>query len=170
MRWVLLRTEGRKQEGFTLIEVLVALAILGIVIPPALGLFTYASGSNHNSKRNTVALTVARDIMDRIKAGNINSANGEREIKNYRDRYGVEIFISSTSISKGGTLKMIKVYVAPQLGMEPEAEGIMLASYAANASIEEMDTTLLYQPVPGGSGEDGPPVSGEQVTNKYRSY
>jgi type IV pilus modification protein PilV len=155
-----LRAKGRKQAGFTLIEVLVALAVLGIVILPVLGLFTAASHSNHKSKRSTIALTLAMDIMDRIKAGDINYANGEREIKNYRDRYGVEIYISGMSTSKGGALKMVKVYVAPQLGMDPETEGIMLASYAANASIEEVDTALICQSVP--SGEDGPPGLGEQ--------
>lgn len=157
---MLLKAKGRKQAGFTLIEVLVALAVLGIVIPPVLGLFTAASHRSHNSKRNTIAMTVARDIMDRIKAGDINSANGEREIKNYRERYGVEICISGTGTSNSGTLKMVKVYVTPQLGMNPKAEGIMLASYAANASIEEMATAVLCQTIPGGGGEDGPPGSG----------
>ena len=165
-----LKAKGRKQAGFTLIEVLVALAVLGIVIPPVLGLFTAASHRSHNSKRNTIALTVARDIMDRIKAGDINSANVEKKIKNYRERYGVEICISSIGTSNGGTLKMVKVYVAPQLGMEPETEGIMLASYAANVSIKDMDTTLLCQTVPSGDGEDGPPGFGNRLTDKYRSY
>jgi len=161
VRWMLMKAKGRKQAGFTLIEVLVALAVLGIVIPPVLGLFTAAAHRNYNSKRNTAALTVSRDIMDRIKAGDINSANGEREIKNYRERYGVEIYISCTDIYNGGTLKMVKVYVTPQLGMDPETEGIMLASYASHSNIEEMDTSLLCQTVPVG-GEDDTLGIGEQ--------
>lgn len=157
-----MKAKGRKQAGFTLIEVLVAIAVLGAAVTPVLGLFAAASRSIHNSKRNTVALMVARDIMDRIKAGDINPSNGDRRIKDYREQYGVEILVSGKVPSEGGTLKLIKVYVTPRPGMDPRAEGIMLSSYASDVIKGEMDTMQLYLPVPGDGSEGVRPLSGEE--------
>lgn len=140
--WVL-KERLKQNGGFTLIEILVALAILGLLIPPVIGLFTAASSSNYRSLRNTVALTVARDIMDRIKAGDINTSNQGREIENYRQQYGVEIFVSAVGAGKGNSLDLIKVYVSPKPGMDPQSGGIMLASYSTNVFVDEIDTTGL---------------------------
>ena len=118
----------KQNGGFTLMEILVALAILGLLIPPVIGLFTAASASNYRSIRNTVALTVARDIMDRIKAGDINTYNQGREIENYRQQYGVEIFVSFEGAGKGNDLGLIIVYVSPKPGIDPQTGRILLAS------------------------------------------
>ena len=150
-----LKERLKQNGGFTLIEILIALAILGFLIPPVIGLFTAASGSNHRSVRNTVALTVARDIMDRIKAGDINTDNQGQKIEDYKKQYGVEIFVSAIGAGAGNALDLLKVYVTPRQGMDPQTEGIMLASYATNVFIDEIDTTQLYDPGPGRGGDDG---------------
>lgn len=139
----ILKERLKQNGGFTLMEILVALAILGLLIPPVIGLFTAASASNYRSIRNTVALTVARDIMDRIKAGDINTYNQGRELENYRQQYGVEIFVSVEGAGKGNHLGLIKVYVSPKPGMDPQTGGIMLASYSTNVFADEIDTTKL---------------------------
>jgi prepilin-type N-terminal cleavage/methylation domain-containing protein len=128
----IVKDKDRHGGGFTLVEILVALAILGIVIPPVIGLFAAATESNQRSIRNTVALTLARDIMDRIKAGDINTLNQEQEIEVYKEKHGVEIHISGLGEGTGNSLNMLKIYVAPELGMDPKTKGIVLASYFAN--------------------------------------
>lgn len=119
-------------DGFTLIEVLAALAVLGLLLPPIMGLFTVASVSNARSVRNTVALTVAGDIMDRIKTGDINLYNQEQRLRGYRDKYDMEILVDGIKDRGNHSLDLIKVYVASKPGMEPRTEGIMLSSYFAN--------------------------------------
>ncbi|NLO25176.1 MAG: prepilin-type N-terminal cleavage/methylation domain-containing protein [Clostridiales bacterium] len=157
-----LKERLKQNEGFTLVEILVALAILGILIPPVIGLFTAASASNLRSVRNTVALTVARDIMDRIKAGEINTSNQYQEIEYYREKHQVEIFVPGIPSGAGNALDLLRVYVTPRQGMDPQTEGIMLASYATNVFIDEIDTTQLYDPGPGGGGyDDGVPGPGD---------
>jgi prepilin-type N-terminal cleavage/methylation domain-containing protein len=136
--------------GFSLVEVLVALAILGIVITPVIGVFAAASRSNQKSLSNTRALTVARDIMDRIKAGDINKSNSSQEIASYKAQYGVEVYLPEIETCENNTLGMLNVYVAPQTGSDPQTEGIMLASYATNVFTDEIDTTHYGH----GSGED----------------
>lgn len=156
-----MKAKKKHGGGFTLIEVLVALAILGIIIPPVIGLFAAATKSNHSSIRNTVALTLARDIMDRIKAGDINTSNQDQEIENYKEKHGVEIYVPGIGVGSGNALDSIKVFVAQKPGMDPQTEGIMLASYATNVFIDEIDTTQLYNPGPGGEDSDEPPVPGD---------
>lgn len=119
----------RDRKGFTLIEVMVALAILAAVILPFTGMFSSAALSNYKTVGNTKALTIARDIMDRIKAGDINKSNLEKEKNNYETLYGVEIKILILGEDVENSLQKVKVYVSPHPGKDPEKEGIMLSSY-----------------------------------------
>ncbi|MDK2878489.1 MAG: hypothetical protein PWR06_1205 [Thermoanaerobacteraceae bacterium] len=135
--------------GFTLIEILVAVAILGIVIVPVIGLFSSSVENNYKTNRDIIALTVARDIMDRIKAGDINRSNLEQEINDYKDRYGVEIKVEVPESTKNNNLSKVKVYVTPRKGMDAQTQGLMLASYSTNVFIESIDTSP-----PGNGGED----------------
>lgn len=147
------KAKMRFNGGFTLVEILVALAVLGILIPPVLGLFTVASISNHRSIRNTVALTVARDIMDRIKTGDINSINQDRRIEDYEERYGVKVFVSGIMEGSNNSLGLVKVYVAPRPGVDPRTEGIMLGSYMTNIYTGEMDKRQSH--IPGFDKDNG---------------
>jgi prepilin-type N-terminal cleavage/methylation domain-containing protein len=136
--------------GFTLIEILVTLAILGIVIVPVIGLFSSSVENNYKTNRDIIALTVARDIMDRIKTGDINRSNLEQEINNYKDRYGVEIKVEAPESTENNNLSKIKVYVTPWKGMDAQTQGLMLASYSTNVFIESIDTSP-----PGNGGGNG---------------
>ncbi|NLT93957.1 MAG: type II secretion system protein [Clostridia bacterium] len=133
--------ERKKNGGFTLVEILIALAILGIVTIPFIGMFSSTAGTNYKSARNTVAVTVARDIMDRIKAGDINQDNLEEEINNYKNNYGVEIMVEFPQKHSGNSLEKLRVYVTPELNMDARNQGILLASYATNVMIETIDTS-----------------------------
>lgn len=58
-------------KGMTLIEVVVAMAILAIVITPALKMFANASGTNLRSRKATRAFTVGESVMECAKAYNV---------------------------------------------------------------------------------------------------
>lgn len=132
--------------GFTLVEILIALAVLGIVITSVAGMFTSSAQRNLASRRNTVALTVAGDIMDRIKAGDINSTNIGDEIDNYKAVYGVEIKVDAPGASETGGLTKLKVFVTPFEGMNPETEGVLLSSYAIDVYVPAVDTSAPQAP------------------------
>jgi len=135
-------------KGFTLIEILVALAMLGIIIVPVIGMFSASSQSNHRSERNTVALTVARDIMDRIKAGDIDQDNLQQEINNHKSQHNVEILVLLND--EEDNLQGVKVYVTPSEDMDPQTEGIMLASYSASVFTASIDTSGMEELEDGG--------------------
>jgi prepilin-type N-terminal cleavage/methylation domain-containing protein len=164
---------GKKnQRGFTLVEILISLSILGIVTIPFIGMFSSTANTNFKSTRNTVAVTVARDIMDRIKAGDIIQENLEEEINNYKNLYGVEILVEFPEGHSSNSLERLKVYVTPELNMNAREDGILLASYATNVMIETINTSppeIDDDEDDGGGGDEGgdtpipePPEGGDE--------
>ncbi|MFH1783610.1 MAG: type II secretion system protein [bacterium] len=57
----------KSQKGFTLIEILLATAILGYVILAVMGLFNYVTVSTKASEFSTLATNYARQKMEDIK-------------------------------------------------------------------------------------------------------
>lgn len=157
-----MKCKEKTKGGFTLVEILVALAVMGIVMVPAMGLFSAAWDSNQRSIRNTRALTVARDIMDRIKTGDIDQKNMDLEIGRYEVEHRIEISVQQVDTGEGGNLDLIRVYVTQDTDTDPNSEGIMLTTYAADVYIDEIDATQLYNPCPH-QGDDiqDPPDPGE---------
>jgi prepilin-type N-terminal cleavage/methylation domain-containing protein len=84
-------SQPKQDEGFTLIELVVALMILCITITPMIGMFTWSSNVYHRLDSNITALTIAMDIIDRIKAGDIDGSNLQHRIDDYKNEYDVEI-------------------------------------------------------------------------------
>lgn len=59
------------QEGFSLVELLVAITILAIIVLPFLNSFVTASKTNSKAREQLVATTVAQNVMEEIKATSI---------------------------------------------------------------------------------------------------
>ena len=60
--------DSRGEEGFTLIEALIAIAILAIGLAGVTNLFVVASSSNSAANHATAAATEAAETMERLKA------------------------------------------------------------------------------------------------------
>jgi prepilin-type N-terminal cleavage/methylation domain-containing protein len=58
----------RSQLGFTMVEVLVALALTGIAMSGLLAMFGKASASSRYSRRATEATVLAQDQIERLRA------------------------------------------------------------------------------------------------------
>jgi len=79
---------NRKQnKGFTLVEVLIAMTILGIIVVPLLHAFVTSANTNAKSKRIMDATGLAQNIMEELKTGSLedlarqfNGAEGEKVI------------------------------------------------------------------------------------------
>ena len=63
-----IRTIAAGQPGFSLIEVMVAMAVLGIGLLGSIGMICAAAASNSGSKLNTTAATLAESTLERIVA------------------------------------------------------------------------------------------------------
>ena len=63
---------NRKQnKGFTLVEVLIAITILGIIVVPLFQAFVTSANTNAKAKRVMDATTLAQSIVEELKAGNL---------------------------------------------------------------------------------------------------
>jgi prepilin-type N-terminal cleavage/methylation domain-containing protein len=73
----------KKQEGFSLIEVAVALATMGICLAYAMPLILYSKINNSKSETRTGALMVSQKIFDDIRGRNfIEIPQTDREVTN----------------------------------------------------------------------------------------
>lgn len=65
------RSKLNKNAGFSLVELLIAVVILAIIVIPLLHLFVSSTRINVKSRKTLRATTVAQDIMEGLKAYNI---------------------------------------------------------------------------------------------------
>lgn len=75
------RIVRENQKGYSIVEVLVAITILGIVVLPLLRVFVTSANTNAKSRKLLVATTVAENLMEEMKAEGIASIL-EREKEN----------------------------------------------------------------------------------------
>lgn len=66
---------GKFQEGFTLIEILISIALIGIIIVPILGIFLQSTRNNVDSKIKTQTVAVAQSVMEYYKGSGIEKLN-----------------------------------------------------------------------------------------------
>lgn len=58
----------RNQSGFTLIEVLLSMAMLMVIVVPLLSYFSNNAKYNHRAKTNQRAITVGEEVMEEVKS------------------------------------------------------------------------------------------------------
>ena len=100
----------RNQQGFTLLEIVISLLILGIALVPMLGMFSTAHlGLNHGNL-STEALGLAQEIMEDLKLQHLKGigldSSPRRAIAGHHD-YSYEVHVHSA----GSRLKQVKVTV-----------------------------------------------------------
>ena len=65
------------QQGFSLVEVLVALAVLGILTPAIVGIFVGGTGFLHAGGCRTTAVKIAQERIEEIKSRGFTVIAGE---------------------------------------------------------------------------------------------
>jgi len=96
-------------KAMTLIEVIVAMAILAVVITPTLRMFATSSGTNLRAKHRQRATTVGESVMESFKAYTVEALCQQFDIyKNFKGvrgtaDMGVEAFYSADRTSGAGS-------------------------------------------------------------------
>lgn len=85
-----------KDAGFSLLELLIAVVILAIIVIPLLNLFLSSNRLNIKSRQTLRATTAAQDIMEGLKAYNI------EEIKEQFDKPADGFYVIDSRLIKGG--------------------------------------------------------------------
>ena len=64
-------------KGFSLVELIVAIAVLAVIVGPLLKAFVYAARINADSRNNLNSNTIATDIAEGIKANSVEYVAGQ---------------------------------------------------------------------------------------------
>lgn len=98
-----------KDAGFSLLELLIAVVILAIIVIPLLNLFLSSNKLNIRSRQTLRATTAAQDIMEGLKAYNL------EEIKAQFTDPASGFYVIDSRLIKGGVAEETALEVAPGL-------------------------------------------------------
>lgn len=103
------RRKLNKDAGFSLLELLIAVVILAIIVIPFLNLFLSSNKLNIRSRQTLRATTAAQDIMEGLKAYNI------EEIKTQFADPASGFYVIDSRLIKGGVAEETALEVDPGL-------------------------------------------------------
>lgn len=103
------RRKLNKDAGFSLLELLIAVVILAIIVIPLLNLFLSSNKLNIRSRQTLRATTAAQDIMEGLKAYNI------EEIKTQFADPASGFYVIDSRLIKGGVAEETALEVDPGL-------------------------------------------------------
>lgn len=134
--------EGRDGErGFTLLETMIALVILLIVCVGIMGLFFYSMRNNTGAADRELALAVAQQRMEQLRALTFTDTNlttdSTTTVTASNRSYSVATTICTTSTcGASSTLKLITVTVTPLDSTTPwGSTPVTLSSYRATSAV-----------------------------------
>ena len=125
----------RRDAGFTLIEILVSLAILGLVLPVVLYAFTNSSRTRASSAARTTAAYLVRDRMAEIEAV------GDLQTGDQQGEFAVESQVRwATSISETETEGLYDVVVRVIWQERGQDQEFAIRTYLADPTIAQTGT------------------------------
>ena len=113
----------KNQQGITMIEVLVTVAILAIVVVPCLSAFVMAQKGNVKAAQTTDAYTEAANLMEELKGGIVEFGDNDRIVREVEEN---NITITAARENKG-SYDIVKIYLGnyPESADLPDGEPIL---------------------------------------------
>lgn len=139
----------RKSGGFTLVEILVAITVLGIVIVPFMHSFVTASRTNAKAKTLQNATALGTSLMEEIKANSIEELAFEFNYPNKTTDSGSE---SRFDIIDAGTFESVEEVRADGDSYQPVLKYKKDASGADNRKY--VTASVLYEDYQSGSSDE----------------
>ncbi len=130
----------RKNKGFTLVEVLVAAAILSLVVPPILSSFVTIARVNARSRRKLSATTIANGVMESVKGFELSQVAIQCDYQS-DGFYVIAGFTGTAQELEINSLAPIGTKSVSKSGSEYEFNGQASGNYAFAFTGVEMDGT-----------------------------
>jgi general secretion pathway protein I len=102
-------SEHRKSSGFSLLEVMVALAILGVAVVAVFQLFSVALRATRRADDYTKAIFYARSVLDEAYA--VPVVEDGSESVDFRDGFEAKTVTTLKSSSEDGKVKLYEIAV-----------------------------------------------------------
>lgn len=132
--------KDNKKKGFTLIEVILAVAIISIAMIPLLGSFITASRLNVKGRQKEQAMTIAQNVMEGVKACGVENSylwatgagTGYSVLPSNAD--GTALTVSGVEANTTGVYDLSDVTVAGggTLGDEYKTSSVTTKNYTIN--------------------------------------
>lgn len=117
------------QRGFTLIEIIIATTIMALALVAVLQLFSLGVSSARRSQRSTIAVTLARNIMEEVASRDvIEQGHEEGDLEDYSMQYSIDI-------TEGGLPGLHEVEVAVRWSDESTVKEYQLFTYIPEESM-----------------------------------
>ncbi|WP_026487529.1 type IV pilus modification PilV family protein [Caldanaerobius polysaccharolyticus] len=126
------------QRGFTLLELVVAIGILGIIMVPILRLLNQAYFTEQTSWSKVEVLNAAQSVMEDVMAGKISEG--------YQPPKGYRVDVNSSDVGDVAGLKKVEVKVYPE---KAPGRSVVLTAYTTK--------DVSYESPGDGGGQDGNP-------------
>jgi len=129
----LLKRTHKKQQGFTLIEIIISLAILALALPPLMRAFSQATSWRANSENETTATNLLR-----YKMSDIEMAGYPEETVEDEDEFGEASRFRWTSKIQDTDIEGLRMITVTILWQEEGLERSMSANtYMADKTMPE---------------------------------
>ncbi len=81
-----------RQRGFTLIEIIIATAVMALALVAVLQVFSLGVSSARRSQKSTIAVTLARNVMEEVASRDLlEPGREEGELEDYDMSYSIDI-------------------------------------------------------------------------------
>ena len=91
----------KKDSGFSLVEVIIAMTLLATIISGSFVAFAHFARSYHSTKNRNEALEIARKYSERIKSSAYISSPFLRNAQYTEDKYNIDITITEDLTTTG---------------------------------------------------------------------
>lgn len=128
----------RQEDGFSLLEVIFAVAVLGIIMLPVYSMFTAGSFASLTGRHQTIATTLAQDEMEALKGKGYEKLrelmagreelNLEEDLGEYKKKVRLNI-LQLEEIASSGEGEIILIHIAVYRGKSNENLLVSLTSF-----------------------------------------
>lgn len=122
---------GKKEQGFLLLELLVALALLLLVIVPLLELLVMAADTQARARRHTAAAFLARESMETVRSLGYNQAERVEPLRR-RGEFLQEVDVSALM---QGTVSLKRIVVTVSWQERQKVQKVKLVTYMAGGEV-----------------------------------
>ncbi|MGE7601027.1 type II secretion system protein [Peribacillus sp. NPDC097675] len=127
----------KKQRGFTLVEVLASIAILGVITITAMAFFTQSYDYTKRNQSKTVGINVARNVINYFDQLEFNELYKQYEIASLESEEGIKITLADCNTRPSLHKTSCSEILQPTINNYKYDTEIILKKYNPNEAVSD---------------------------------